>query len=103
MDLAKAHNEKLNRITILSITAVVAMGGLLFGYDTGVISGSQLNNDNFNGALPYLIFAIFSVATFIFVWRLVPETKGKTLEELESIWTGEKVFHKADEIEPDLY
>ena len=67
-----------------------------------VVNGSQLNNETFNGALPYLIFAVLSVVTFVFVWRLVPETKGKTLEELESIWTGEKVFHQADEIEPDL-
>jgi SP family xylose:H+ symportor-like MFS transporter len=22
----------------------------------------------------------------IFVWKLVPETKGKTLEEIEKIW-----------------
>ena len=22
----------------------------------------------------------------LFIWRLVPETKGKTLEEMESFW-----------------
>ena len=63
--------------------------------------GVKINNETFNGVLPYLIFAALSIVTFIFVWRLVPETKGKTLEELEAIWTGEKVFHNADEIEPD--
>ncbi|TVR42727.1 MAG: MFS transporter [Bacteroidia bacterium] len=31
----------------------------------------------------YLIYAIFGLLTFIFVWRFVPETKGKSLEELE--------------------
>jgi MFS transporter, SP family, xylose:H+ symportor len=66
-----------------------------------VVNGSQINNDVFNGVLPYLIFAGFSLLTFLFVWKWVPETKGKTLEELEAIWTGENVFHKADEIEPD--
>ena len=30
------------RLTILKITVVAALGGLLFGYDTGVIGGSQL-------------------------------------------------------------
>jgi SP family xylose:H+ symportor-like MFS transporter len=23
----------------------------------------------------------------IFVWKLVPETKGKTLEEMEALWS----------------
>jgi SP family xylose:H+ symportor-like MFS transporter len=24
----------------------------------------------------------------IFVWKLVPETKGKTLEEMEALWSA---------------
>jgi MFS family permease len=31
----------------------------------------------------YLIYAVFGLLTFLFVWRFVPETKGKSLEELE--------------------
>ncbi len=66
-----------------------------------VINGSDLNQQAFNGALPYLIFAGCCVVAMIFVWKLVPETKGKTLEEMEVLWTGEKAaFHSAEEIEP---
>ncbi len=53
-----------------------------------VINGSDVNNQVFNGVLPYLIFSAFCLITFVFVWKLVPETKGKTLEELEAVWTG---------------
>ena len=66
-----------------------------------VINGSQLNNDLFNGVLPYIIFSSFCVIAFLFVWRLVPETKGKTLEELEALWTGKNVFHGANQFEPN--
>jgi sugar porter (SP) family MFS transporter len=31
----------------------------------------------------YFIFSFFGLLAFIFVWRYVPETKGKSLEELE--------------------
>ncbi len=52
-----------------------------------LINGSALNQDRFNGVLPYFIFAFFCVVTMVFVWKLVPETKGKTLEEMETLWT----------------
>jgi MFS family permease len=32
----------------------------------------------------YLIYSFFGLLTLIFVWQFVPETKGKSLEELES-------------------
>ncbi len=32
----------------------------------------------------YLIYSIFGFLTILFVWRFIPETKGKSLEELES-------------------
>jgi sugar porter (SP) family MFS transporter len=32
----------------------------------------------------YLIYSLFGLLTLIFVWRFIPETKGKSLEELEA-------------------
>ena len=40
MNTATQHNNQ--QLTTLRITIVAALGGLLFGYDTGVIAGSQL-------------------------------------------------------------
>ncbi|MFC4722241.1 D-xylose transporter XylE [Geojedonia litorea] len=34
----------------------------------------------------YLFYGVMSIISAIFVWKCVPETKGKTLEEMESIW-----------------
>lgn len=34
----------------------------------------------------YLIYAGFSVLSAIFVLRMVPETKGKTLEDMSALW-----------------
>ncbi len=34
----------------------------------------------------FLIYAGFCVVTFAIVWRAVPETKGRTLEDIEHLW-----------------
>ena len=34
---------------------------------------------------PEIVYSIAIVA-FIFIWKFIPETKGKTLEEMESFW-----------------
>ncbi len=41
---------------------------------------------HFNHGFPFLIYAGFCVVLVIVMARLVPETKGRTLEELEQIW-----------------
>ncbi len=38
-------------------------------------------------ATTFWIFGIISLFTFIFTWRKIPETKGKTLEEMENMWS----------------
>jgi len=53
-----------------------------------IVNESALNQIGFNGALPYFIFASFCVLAMVFVWKLVPETKGKTLEEMEALWSN---------------
>ncbi|HET6558038.1 MAG TPA: D-xylose transporter XylE [Prolixibacteraceae bacterium] len=39
-----------------------------------------------SGGMTYSFYGIMSVLSFIFVWKMVPETKGKTLEEMEKLW-----------------
>lgn len=51
-----------------------------------ILNKSEFNALHFNGALPYLIFAFVCIVVILFIWRLVPETKGKTLEEMEQLW-----------------
>jgi len=39
--------------------------------------------EQLSGGFTFLIFALICLANLIYVWKYVPETKGKTLEELE--------------------
>ena len=40
----------------------------------------------FSGGLTYGFYGLMSVLSAIFVWKFVPETKGKTLEQMEDLW-----------------
>jgi membrane protein implicated in regulation of membrane protease activity len=34
----------------------------------------------------FLLFAVLNVIGFVFIWFYLPETKGRTLEDMEEIW-----------------
>lgn len=40
-----------------------------------------------SSTLTYGFYGLMSILSAIFVWKFVPETKGKTLEEMEGTWT----------------
>jgi len=40
----------------------------------------------FNITLTYCIYGVMSVLSALFVWKMVPETKGKTLEDMNKLW-----------------
>jgi sugar porter (SP) family MFS transporter len=42
---------------------------------------------HFKHAFSFYTYAVFCLALVLVVWRLVPETKGRTLEEIERSWS----------------
>lgn len=51
----------------------------------------QMDGGVWNNALPYFIFSGFIVVIILFVWKFIPETKGKTLEEMETLFEKQTV------------
>jgi SP family xylose:H+ symportor-like MFS transporter len=48
---------------------------------------SEINNSTiWNGSLPYFIFIAFIILIMIITYKCIPETKGKSLEEIEEFW-----------------
>ncbi len=46
--------------------------------------------DNFGHWFTYGLYGVMCIVAAIFVWRLVPETKGKTLEDMTRFWKERK-------------
>ena len=42
--------------------------------------------ENFGHAFTYGLYGVICVLAAVFVWKLVPETKGKTLEDMSRLW-----------------
>lgn len=46
--------------------------------------------DDFGHWFTYGLYGIICIIAALFVWRLVPETKGKTLEDMTAMWKNRK-------------
>ena len=47
---------------------------------------NQWLKDHFNGAFPFYLFSVICLFSLFFVWKKVPETKNKTLEQMDTLW-----------------
>jgi SP family xylose:H+ symportor-like MFS transporter len=51
-----------------------------------IMNDSEKLTQTFHHGFSYWIYGVMGVLSAIFMWKLVPETKGKTLEEIEGLW-----------------
>jgi len=43
--------------------------------------------EHFHHGFAYWIYGVMGILAALFMWRMVPETKGRSLEEMEAVWT----------------
>ncbi|MFI3264387.1 MAG: D-xylose transporter XylE [Rikenellaceae bacterium] len=55
-----------------------------------LVSSTFISLSEWSLGSTYLIYATFCALSIIFVWRFVPETKGKSLEEMAELWKNRK-------------
>ncbi len=46
--------------------------------------------DSFGHFFAYALYGVICIGAAIFVWEIVPETKGKTLEDMTALWKNRK-------------
>ncbi|MDZ5648356.1 D-xylose transporter XylE [Nitrospirillum sp. BR 11828] len=70
------------------------IANLLVSWSFKVMDGNSALNAAFNHGFAYWVYGVFSFLSALFVWRLVPETKGRSLEAIQELWTH-KPLHDA--------
>jgi MFS transporter, SP family, xylose:H+ symportor len=55
-------------------------------YTFPIMNDNQWLTQMFNHGFSYWIYGVMGILSALFMWKFVPETKGKTLEEIEKLW-----------------
>jgi len=78
-----------NRIRGRAMAVAVAaqwISNFLVSVTFPVLDKSSWLTAQFNHGFAYWIYAVMCFLSAWFVWKIVPETKGKTLEQMERLW-----------------
>jgi SP family xylose:H+ symportor-like MFS transporter len=62
------------------------IANLLISWTFPILDGNTWLTEQFNHGFAYWIYGFMGLLAAVFVWKLVPETKGRSLEELEGFW-----------------
>ena len=75
------------RSTVMSIAVAAQwIANFLVSWTFPMLDKNQYLTDTFNHGMAYWIYGVMGILAALFIWKFVPETKGKTLEEMEGYW-----------------
>jgi SP family xylose:H+ symportor-like MFS transporter len=62
------------------------LANLIISWTFPMLNDNLALTARFNHGFAYWIYGLMGILSALFIWKMVPETKGKTLEEIEKIW-----------------
>ncbi|SFU66670.1 MFS transporter, SP family, xylose:H+ symportor [Pustulibacterium marinum] len=83
--LAEIFPNRIKGVMAVAV-AVQWLANLTVSWTFPIMNNNEELNAMFHHGFAYWIYGIMAVLSGLIVWKFVPETKGKTLEDIESIW-----------------
>lgn len=75
------------RSTVMSIAVAAQwVSNFLVSWTFPMMNKNEYLVNNFNQGFSYWVYGVMGVLAAIFIWKMVPETKGKTLENMNNLW-----------------
>jgi SP family xylose:H+ symportor-like MFS transporter len=85
--LSEMFPNKMRSVAMSVAVAAQWAANYVVSQSFPIVMGSDVNNGStWNGSLPYFIFIGFIILIVFLTMKYIPETKGKTLEEIEGFW-----------------
>lgn len=85
--LSEMFPNKIRSVAMSVAVAAQWAANYVVSQSFPVVMDSEMNNNaTWSGSLPYYIFIAFILLIVIVTYKFIPETKGKSLEEIESFW-----------------
>ena len=66
--------------------AVQWLANFAVSWSFPILNENRVLTEAFHHGFAYWIYAVMGVLAVLFIWKMVPETKGRTLEDMEKLW-----------------
>ncbi len=85
--LSEMFPNKIRSVAMSIAVAAQWAANYVVSQSFPMVMDSDTNNSaTWNGSLPYFIFIVFILVIMVLTYKYIPETRGKSLEEIEKYW-----------------
>ncbi|OJX87620.1 MAG: D-xylose transporter XylE [Paludibacter sp. 47-17] len=75
------------RSSVMSIAVAAQwVSNFLVSWTFPMMNKNEALVGQFNHGFSYWVYGVMGILAAVFIWKMVPETKGKTLEEMNKLW-----------------
>lgn len=75
------------RSTVMSIAVAAQwVSNFLISWTFPMMNKNEFLVTNFHNGFSYWVYGLMGLFAALFIWKMVPETKGKTLEDMNKLW-----------------